>query len=276
MKRKRIHLSGSMRILLVMTLMIGLWQATLQAEAPSAGKATGSVLLPPETEQQAVPGMLKGKVTEVINAGRYTYVHIDTESKPFWVAVQSFDGKLGDTVLMPPADPVTDFYSKRLKRKFDLIYFVGSIRKADASAPELPSQPLPKDHPPMGLPMDGKMAHPSIDTSEEDGVEVGRLEKAPGGSTVSEIITGAKMLAGKEIFLSAKVVKFTANIMDKNWLHVRDGSGEKGSNVLSVTTDATVAVGDVVLIRGKVSVDRNFGFGHTYPVIIEDAEVTAK
>jgi len=102
------------------------------------------------------------------------------------------------------------------------------------------------------------------------------VEKAKGGKTVSEIITDRKNLAGREVWVRAKVVKFTPDIMEKNWLHVRDGSGGENTNDLIVSTSTVVTVGDVVLVRGIVSVDRDLGFGINYSVIIEDAEVKAE
>ena len=72
------------------------------------------------------------------------------------------------------------------------------------------------------------------------------------------------------------VVKVTPEVMGKNWLHLRDGSGsrEKKDDDITVTTTAMAAVGDVVVVRGVVHLDRDFGAGYTYPVIIEDAKVT--
>jgi hypothetical protein len=61
--------------------------------------------------------------------------------------------------------------------------------------------------------------------------------------------------------------------MGKNWFHIRDGSGAqaKGDNDITITTDGQAAVGDVVVIVGVVRVDKDFGAGYTYPVIIEEA-----
>jgi hypothetical protein len=71
-------------------------------------------------------------------------------------------------------------------------------------------------------------------------------------------------------------VKYNGGIMGKNWLHIRDGSGQEGNNDLTVTTDAPAKVGDTVLVKGKVSTDRDFGGGYKYPVIVEDAKVTVE
>jgi hypothetical protein len=74
----------------------------------------------------------------------------------------------------------------------------------------------------------------------------------------------------------ARVVKFNAQILGKNWLHVRDGSGAEGTNDLTVTTAATAKVGDLVLVTGTLATDRDFGSGYKYPLIVEDAKVVAQ
>jgi len=42
-----------------------------------------------------------------------------------------------------------------------------------------------------------------------------------------------------------------------------------------VTTSATATVGSLVLVRGKLGTDKDFGFNYKYPVLIEDAAVAA-
>jgi hypothetical protein len=65
--------------------------------------------------------------------------------------------------------------------------------------------------------------------------------------------------------------------MGKNWLHVRDGTGEEGTNDLTVTTiDVLPNVGDLVLVTGPLETDKDFGMGYRYDLIIEDAEVTVE
>ncbi len=103
------------------------------------------------------------------------------------------------------------------------------------------------------------------------------IAKAEGGLTVAEVLGQAAELAGKEVAVRGKVVKANAAIMGRNWIHLRDGS-ETGGHVadLTVTTDGTASVGDTVLIRGRVATDRDFGFGYTYEVLVEDAAVTVE
>ena len=71
-------------------------------------------------------------------------------------------------------------------------------------------------------------------------------------------------------------MKFLPGIMGKNWVHLRDGSGsrEQKDDDLTVTTSQTVEVGAVVLAKGTVGVDRDFGSGYKYPVILEEATLS--
>ena len=104
-----------------------------------------------------------------------------------------------------------------------------------------------------------------------------KVPKAEGSNakTVAELWAQRASLKGKEIAVKAKVVKVTNSVMGKNWLHVRDGSGSKAAkdNDLTVTTDVVAKVGDVVTVTGTVSVDKDFGAGYAYPVIIENAKL---
>lgn len=96
--------------------------------------------------------------------------------------------------------------------------------------------------------------------------------------TVGEIYSGKADLAGKPVTLRAKVVKYNPQIMGKNWLHLQDGSGDDkaGTNDLTVTSKTTAKVGDTVLVKGPLTLDKDFGYGYKYKVIIEDAKVSVE
>ena len=116
--------------------------------------------------------------------------------------------------------------------------------------------------------------HPAP-AAADDTVDVSGIERADGGQTVAEVYAGKDEFEGEPVLIRGKIVKVNAGIMGKNWLHLRDGSGGEGTNDLTVTTvDILPAVGDTVVVSGPLSLDREFGMGYTYPLIIEDAEVT--
>jgi hypothetical protein len=106
-------------------------------------------------------------------------------------------------------------------------------------------------------------------------VPVKKLAKAKGpeARTVEEIVKGKAALKDKPVLVHAQVVKVTAGVMGKNWVHLQDGSGRvaDGTHNVIATTQDTVAVGDVVNARGTVRTGVDLGAGYSYAVLIEDA-----
>ena len=96
--------------------------------------------------------------------------------------------------------------------------------------------------------------------------------------TVAAIYKDKTALAGKTVSAQGKVVKVNNGIMGRNFVHVQDGSGDAkaGTNNLVVTSKQTAAVGDQVTISGLVVINRDFGSGYSYPLLIEEATVTVK
>ena len=97
---------------------------------------------------------------------------------------------------------------------------------------------------------------------------------AAAAKTVEALNVEKAQLKGKQVAFKGKVVKVNNNIMKKNFLHIQDGTGKEGTNDVTVTSTQTANEGDVVSIVGKVMLDRDFGSGYTYPLIIEDAVIT--
>jgi len=133
--------------------------------------------------------------------------------------------------------------------------------------------------PPGGQGMEpGAMAaqHAAAAAGPEDVGDV-KVPRAAGADahTVAEVWAQRVQLKEKSVAIRGKVVKFNENIMGKNWVHLRDGSGTAGKdNDITVTTGDKVAVGDVVTAKGTVRVDKDFGAGYAYPVIVEDAKLS--
>lgn len=96
--------------------------------------------------------------------------------------------------------------------------------------------------------------------------------------TVAEINQNKASLAGKSIRAEGKVVKVNNGIMGRNFVHLRDGTGEAaaGTHNLMLTSKQTAAVGDQVSITGVVVLNRDFGSGYMYPLLIEEATITPK
>jgi hypothetical protein len=103
------------------------------------------------------------------------------------------------------------------------------------------------------------------------------VPKASGADayTVAEVVKQAAKLKGKTVTIQGMVVKVNNGIMERNWLHIQDGSGKADdhSNDLILTTQETAQVGTVVTIHGKVVTDKDFGSGYSYQVMLEEASI---
>ncbi|MEI8164619.1 MAG: nucleotide-binding protein, partial [Betaproteobacteria bacterium] len=104
-----------------------------------------------------------------------------------------------------------------------------------------------------------------------------KVAKASGADarTVAEVVSKNAELKDKTVQVRGKVVKFTEAVMGKNWIHLRDGSGSAADKTddLLVTTKDQAKVGDVVLVKGMVRTDKDFGSGYSYKVLVEDASL---
>ena len=135
---------------------------------------------------------------------------------------------------------------------------------AAAAAPEATTPTMPPGE-----------THPAPKAAAE--VDLTGIAKAEGGKTVAEVFAEKDALAGKPVTFRGKVVKTNPDIMGKNWLHVRDGSGEEGTNDLTITTAGTLPnVGDTVVVTGNVTLNKDFGMGYASDVLVEDAQVTVE
>lgn len=220
-----------------------------------------------------------GKVIETTNTAGYTYVLVDTGTNKLWAAAPQFAVKSGDTVAVPASMPMPNYHSRSLNRDFEVVHFAGGIRVNGGASPDgTPATGLPKNHPPIGgkfpeLPKD----HPPLGGKTPPAkVDLSGIKKAGGGRTIAEIYAAKASLAGRPVAVRGRVVKFNGGIMDRNWLHIQDGTGKDGSNDLTVTTDATAKVGDLVLVKGTVAVDKDFGAGYKYALMLEKADVVVE
>ncbi|MBW1824581.1 MAG: tetratricopeptide repeat protein [Deltaproteobacteria bacterium] len=106
--------------------------------------------------------------------------------------------------------------------------------------------------------------------------EIDAKSTSPADINLSGII---KPKAGKtvsELYAQKDDLKFSKNIMGKNWIHLRDGTGGNGTNDLTITTSAKATLGDIVVVSGIVVANKDFGYGYKYDIIIEDAIVTVE
>ena len=104
-----------------------------------------------------------------------------------------------------------------------------------------------------------------------------KVEKttAQNGYTVGELFTKAGDLDKQKVTIKGQVVKISPNIMGKNWFHLQDGTGDpkKNTHDLVVTSSGMAEKGAIISFQGIVAVNKDFGFGYKYDVMVEEAVV---
>ncbi|MHB1195962.1 MAG: hypothetical protein ACYC0A_03910 [Lutibacter sp.] len=91
--------------------------------------------------------------------------------------------------------------------------------------------------------------------------------------SIEELYKNKKQYSGKKIKVKGKITKYSGVIMGENWLHLEDGTSFEDDNDLTITCQENVTEGDVVIFEGVISVNKNFGSGYFYKVIMEDAVI---
>ena len=190
-------------------------------------------------------------VEDFINTSNYTYIQVKENDKDYWIAVTKMDVKKGQTLYFSKSMEMKDFHSTELNKTFDSVLFVDGIATSKGQA-------------------DQGFKHPEINQDAKENVSVTAY---PGGKTVKDIFADKASLSGKVVKIRGKVTKVNEGIMDRNWIHIQDGTSSNGEYDLLVTTKESAKVGDIVSFEGQVVTNKDFGAGYKYVVILEDATI---
>lgn len=220
-------------------------------------------------------GIYYGKVLEIKDAKGYKYLKVNEEGKEIWVAIANAPVKVGDNIGYDKQTMMRDFKSKSLDKTFKEIFFVSDIYlpqqvQKPKSMKEMLGLSTKKQEPQAGM---EKWMSPV----EENNLTKPFVKKDT--YTVEEIHLWRESLEGQIISIEASVSKVSHEIMELDWVHLGDGTGneQKLSNDLVFTAaNTTIKAGDKVIAKGKVVVNKDFGFGYFYKVIIQDATFEVK
>jgi hypothetical protein len=216
---------------------------------------------------------ITGKVLEQIDVAKYSYLRLGIEGgSDTWTAVPVTTLRVGQSIVVSNAEQMTNFSSATLKRKFDVIYFgVLDSPEAPAEAQALPDLAA---FAPMNDPHRTELRPHPGPGKEADAVPLAKSEKAPGplGRTVAEINALDQAAAESRVRVRATVVKVTTGVMGRTFVHLRDGSGTAPLTYdLTATTTEDLSVGTEALLEGRVEIDKDFGAGYRYRVLLAEA-----
>lgn len=225
---------------------------------------------------------IQGKAKEVLDGGGYTYVLIATTKGETWVAIPGTKVTVGEACTVTEGSVMQNFPSKSMDRTFNEIIFAPGLagKNADlataapggeAATKSATAEDFDKAIKTEGgaAPGSGKAVVPFADL---------KIAKASGGNayTVADIFAKGASLNGKKVKIKGQVVKFSPQIMGKNWLHLQDGSGDpkKNTHDLVVTSMNKAEKGNTVTVEGVLAANKDFGGGYKYAVIVEDVTIT--
>jgi hypothetical protein len=226
-----------------------------------------SVLAPPPAPMPQPTEPHKGKVVQVVNSGGYTYVLLKKKNnEKIWIAVPDSKIEVGTEATFNPGMIMYNFESKTLKKTFDQIVFTDMPKQPEKAA---------KDKK-----LTGKSPGSGAVTTASPNMKV-KVKKATGAGayTIAELYKNKAKLNKKQVTVRGKVVKMSSNIMNKTWIHLRDGTGGHATgdfNLVVTSKTSTPAEGEVVLIKGTLFTNKDFGGGYKYDLIVEDAEITVE
>jgi hypothetical protein len=223
--------------------------SAMAAETAAPASSAAPTPTPTGSPHANVPAALSAgvKVVSTMNSGGYTYVEYVEGGAKKWLAGPETKLTVGDSIEFTGAMPMSNFESKTLKRKFDSILFVSTLKVTNAEPANAVSEPI-------------------------------KVEKAAKGLTVEECFTKKASFKGKVISVRGKIVKLNENIMGKTWIHLQDGTGSAETKDLVVTAESAgdAKIGSVVTVTGKLGTDKDLGSGYFFAVILEEAKVDSK
>lgn len=193
-------------------------------------------------------------VKEFLQASGYTYLLVEEGQEEYWMAMAKAEVKTGDKLYYEDAMEMVDFESKELNKTFEKILFVDIASKRPINNQDK---------------KDAAISHTKSNMQRMlDSIKISPVE---GGLSIAELYDGAEKYKDKEVIIRGQVVKVNMDIMDRNWVHLMDGTKAGDKSDLTFTTKEVLKVGDTVTFKGILAIDKEFGAGYVYPLIVEGA-----
>jgi len=218
-------------------------------ESPTQEQATGTAM------EESATKLHKVVVEEVLPTEKYSYLRVKENEEDFWIAIPKTEIEKGGTYYYRGGLKKTNFKSAEYDRVFETVYLVSGVSK-DPGMSE----------------MSGANPHQNINNTEPAGENI-NVGPPPGGIKLAELMNNKKKYEGQVVKVQGRVVKLNNMIMNRNWVHIQDASLKDQTADLTVTTDENVGLGDVVAFEGKISLNKDFGAGYKYEIIMEEAHI---
>ncbi len=197
-------------------------------------------------------------VKEVLQAGDYTYLNVTEGDSTRWIAAPAIEAVTGKTYYYKGGSLIKNFKSKELNRTFDAVVLIENLS----------AEPIPEKENNGAGSDSGALKKPGKPVLTKKDM---KIEPAKGGISIEELYKNKANYSGKTVKVRGVVTKLNEGIMDKNWIHLQDGTDYKGDFDLTATSaDLTATVGDTITLEGKIALDKDFGYNYFYKVLMEN------
>jgi hypothetical protein len=207
-------------------------------------------------EDPAATKLHKVVVEEVLPTSKYTYLNVTEDGEKTWIAIPKKDVKVGGTYYYRGGLKKTNFKSVEYDRVFETLYLVSDV----------------SEDPGMSGMATGSSPHGN--TAADAPIEqTTKIDPVPGGITIAELFENRKKYEGQTVRIKGRCVKLNNMIMSRNWIHLQDGSLKGKTLDLTVTTTENIPLGAIVAVEGKIALNKDFGAGYKYDIILEEAKL---
>ncbi len=195
-------------------------------------------------------------IEEVQTSSKYLYLKVREGEKSYWMATGPMEVAVGDVYYYNEALVKTNFESKELLKEFDTLYLV--------------TQLVPEAHG-QNLKPTGEVAPPpKIEDAEtqKKGYHTAVGSGIVKRTTISKLLENPGEFEGKLVEIKGECTKINTGILSRNWIHLKDPDANDKKIVL--TSQEEVTPGDMVTFQAKVALNKDFGAGYSYDILLEN------
>ena len=194
-------------------------------------------------------------VEEVLQTSKYTYLNVTEDGTKSWIAIPKKEVKVGATYYYRGGLLKRNFKSQEFDRVFEEVYLVSDVSEDPGFGGGMSGG---------GNPHGG--GEPQLEQTT-------KLDPPAGGISIAELFKNRQKYDGQVVKVTGRCVKYNSMIMRRNWVHLQDGSAPGEGVDLTVTTTDKVELGTIVSFEGKIALNKDFGAGYKYEIIMEEAKL---
>ena len=191
---------------------------------------------------------------EVLSTSNNLFLKVKEGKDIYWLATGLGTVKPGNTYFFNEAVVKHDFKSVELDREFDSVYLVTQLlpesRKDELK--RLRFNPHKKNR-------DDETGNPSLDADQDQIIKV----------SIKELLQDPVRFENQRVEVNGTCAKVNAGIMGRNWIHLKPSQDDTADIV--ATSDALPRVGERITIQAIVRLEKDFGSGYSYPILLEEA-----